>query len=199
MNPEMRDYPETSVAFINIFIPENMWHHIEIVNILIFCPLTWIWQGASVVSQQARSASCVRPRWWFVVCTDTSLREPVLLIILVITLVSSLLVQHHNQTTKWETGEQLWADAMSSKWPLLISDWSISGPRWSPTPWLPSSSSLSTRVWLFNHLVSGSRRRDSSRLDHRYFCQRENKKVHPPTAGELGKSFQQNDRTSDLI
>ena len=25
------------------------------------------------------------------------------------------------------------------------------------------------------------------------------KKFHPPTAGELGKSFQQNDGTSDLI
>ena len=154
MNPEMRDYPETSVAFIKFCIPENMSNHIAIVNIPNFCPLTWIWQGSSVVSQ-ARSASCVRRRWWFVVCTDTSLREPVLLISPVITLVPSLLVPHHNQTTKWETGEQLWADAMSSKWPLLISNWSISGPRWSPTPWSPSSSSLSTRVWLFNLLVSG--------------------------------------------
>ena len=194
MNTEMRDYHETSVAFINIFIPENLWHHIEMVNILIFCPLTWIWQGVSAVSQ-AGGASCVRRRWWFVVCTDTSLCEPVLLIIPVITLVPSQLVLHHNQTTKWETGEQLWADAMSSKWPLLISNWSISGPRWSPTPWLPSSSSLSTRVWLFNHLVSGSRRRDSSRLDHRYFCQRENKKYSPDRRRELGKCYQQNDRT----
>ena len=85
----------------------------------------------------------------------------------------------------WETGEQLWADAMSSKWPLLISNWSISGPRWSPTPWSPSSSSLSTRVSLFNLLVSGSRRRDSSRLVHRYFCQRENKKIFPWTQVNL--------------
>ena len=27
----------------------------------------------------------------------------------------------------------------------------------------------------------------------------EKQKVHPPTAGELGKSFQQNNRTSDII